>query len=241
MIEKEHYQAFATAYICERALKSDLVYHGRTGHLLLPGVSHVLRVRMIENIETSIEATMTRMNIPWDKARKFVESVDDDVRRWVRTFYDVDWDHNSNYDLTINLDQMSVSNAAATLCSVAGLPDFQTTPASKNAIENLYLAAKVRVALARDKKTHSSSFRVAAMDGEVLVTYLPSDADSADAIAEVAGQVPGVRKLSSTMAETSILWIQETYDPTKESYQHIVELARRWNAAVETVSIRALG
>ena len=40
-LEREHYLAFTRAYLCEHALKGQLVYHGRTGHLLLPGISHV--------------------------------------------------------------------------------------------------------------------------------------------------------------------------------------------------------
>lgn len=42
--EKEVYLAFLTATLCEKARGSDLIYHGRAGHLLLPGVSHRLRV-----------------------------------------------------------------------------------------------------------------------------------------------------------------------------------------------------
>ena len=233
LIEKEYYQAFATAFLCEKALKSNIVYHGRTGHLLLPNVSHVLRLRVVEEVESRINAAMIKMNLPWDKAREYVEAVDEDVRRWVHTFYDVDWDATAPYDITVNLEQLSVTNAASALCSVAALPDFQTTPASRKAMEDLYLAARVRIALARNEKTYSSRFRVTADQGDVLVTYLPSDAAAADFVPKVARAVDGVRDLQCTMAETNILWIQEKYDPSKETYGHIVELARRWNAAVQ--------
>jgi Cytidylate kinase-like family len=33
--ELEHYKALATSILCEKALKGNIVYHGRTGHLLL--------------------------------------------------------------------------------------------------------------------------------------------------------------------------------------------------------------
>ena len=52
--ERDHYLAFSTSYLCDRILEGPLVYHGRTGHLLLPGVAHVLRIRVVENVESFI-------------------------------------------------------------------------------------------------------------------------------------------------------------------------------------------
>jgi hypothetical protein len=233
MLEKEHFQAFATAFLCERALRTNLVYHGRTGHLLLPGISHVLRIRVAKNVEARIEAAMNRLNVPWEKARKYVEQVDDDTRRWVKTFYAVDWDAHTHYDVVINLDQMSVGNAAAALTAVAALPDFQTTPASIRAMKNLLLAARVRVALARHERTHAAAFRVSAIDGEVLVTYQPRDSAVAEAVPAVLRGLEGVLEVRCTMASTNILWIEERYQRSSETYDRMVKLARRWNAAVE--------
>jgi hypothetical protein len=159
--------------------------------------------------------------------------VDDDMRRWVRTFYDVDWDTAGHYDLVVNLEQLSMGNAAAALCSVAALPDFQTTPASRQALENLLMGAKVRLELARDDRTCNSSFRVLAERGVVLVTYQPRDAKVAEFVPAVVQRVPGISELRCTMASTNILWIQEEFDAAAESYRQVVELARRWNAAVE--------
>jgi cytidylate kinase len=233
LLEKEHYHAFVTARLCERMLGSDLVYHGRTGHLLLPGVSHVLRIRVVESLDGRINSAMAKLRIPREKARRYLESVDDDMRRWVRTFYDVDWETAGHYDLVVNLEQMSTGNASAALCSVAALPDFETTPASRQAMENLLLAAQVRLELARDERTRDSSFRVLAERGVVLVTYQPRDARVAEFVPTVVHRVPGISELRCTMASTSILWIQEEFDAAAESYRQVVQLARRWNAAVE--------
>ena len=52
-LEREHYHAFSTMFLCEQATEGRLVYHGRTGHLLLPSVSHVLSVGLtrIQTVE----------------------------------------------------------------------------------------------------------------------------------------------------------------------------------------------
>ena len=38
VLEKEHYQAVFTRVLCERALAGNVVFHGRAGHLAVPGV-----------------------------------------------------------------------------------------------------------------------------------------------------------------------------------------------------------
>ena len=82
-IEKEHYLAFTTAYLSERALKQSLVYHGRTGHLLLPSIGHIFRVRVVSDDEKRIQSVMSELGIERHKARKYLEDVDADWRRWV--------------------------------------------------------------------------------------------------------------------------------------------------------------
>jgi hypothetical protein len=233
MLATEHYHAFVTSYLCERALGTSLVYHGRTGHLLLPGITHVLRVRVIEDLDRRINSAMSKMNLTREKARRYLENVDDDMRRWVRTFYGVEWDATSHYDLVLNLEQMSVQNAAVSLCAVAALPDFQTTPASRAAMENLHLAARVRLALASDERTGGSLVRVQAEQGSVLVTYQPRDAQVAEHVPAVLETIDGIAEYRCTMAATNILWIQEEFSAASPAYAQIVALARRWNAAVE--------
>ena len=59
--ERDHYLAFSTAYLCERLMEGPLVYHGRTGHLLLRSVGHVLRVRVVADEEYRIRSTMQHL------------------------------------------------------------------------------------------------------------------------------------------------------------------------------------
>ena len=231
-LEKEHYLAFTTAYLLEQALKGDLVYHGRTGHLLLPGIAHVLRVRVIADSEYRIRAAMTRLGVDRTKARRYLEEVEGDIRRWVHTMYGVSWDDAAHYDLIVNLAQLSVENAAAALTSVSQLPDFQMTPASRKAMENMLLGAKARMLLAQYERTHRASFKVQAEDGVVTVTYLPQDAALAKLIPEVLARLEGIREIRDTMASTNILWIQEAFDHTSETFKQVVDIATKWNAAV---------
>jgi hypothetical protein len=76
---------------------------------------------------------------------------------------------------------------------------------------------------------------VRADNGVVNVTYLPQDARLAQAIPEVCKGLPGARDIRVTMAMTNLLWIQEEFQPHSELYDEVVELATKWNAAVELI------
>lgn len=234
-IERDHYQALATSILCETALKENLIYHGRTGHLLLPGMSHILRVRVVSDMEYRIKAVMQRLNLPREKARNYIEKVEDDRRRWVRYFYNVDWDVSSLYDVTVNLQYMNIDNASTALCAMAQLPDFQETPASRKAMEDLLLASRTRLAIAEDERTWEAQVKVSAQNGVVSVTHLPHQAKIGQRIPEVLGDVDGIRELVCTMARTNILWIQERFSPGSTSFRQMIEIASKWGAAIELI------
>jgi cytidylate kinase len=236
-IEREYYRAFCTAYLCDRALEGRLVYHGRTGHLLLPGVDHVLSVRVVADEEQRIWRVIRDLGLDRTKARKYLKEVDEDRRRWARSMYGVGWEETAHYDLVLNLQHMSVENAASSLTAVAQLPDFQMTPASQKAMADLRLAAKCRVALARHERTCRAKFKVRADGGVVTATYLPQDSRYAEFIPAALEPVDGVAEIRATMAETSILWIQERFDAASEAFQEVVELATKWNASVELLGL----
>jgi hypothetical protein len=116
---------------------------------------------------------------------------------------------------------------------MAELPDFRPTPASLKAMENYCLAARARLKLALDERTAEADFNVSANQGVVTVTYMPRQSQMGRLIPEVLADLEGAKEILATMAETNILWIQETYDPHSETYRQLNQVAQRWGAAVE--------
>jgi cytidylate kinase len=233
--ERDHYLAFSTAYICDRLLEGPLVYHGRTGHLLLRAISHVLRVRVVTDEEYRVRVTMKSLGIGRDKAVRYLAEVEEDRRNWVRSMYGVSWEDASQYDVVLNVERMNVDNAASALVGMAQLPDFQMTPASQRAMEDLRLSARARLRLARDSRTNRFGFSVSARHGVVTVTFLPHDMEVADDVHRVLEALEGVEVVRATMAATTILWVQEAFSSATDTFNEIVEIAGKWNAAVELV------
>lgn len=233
--ERDHYLAFSTAYLCDRLREGPLVYHGRSGHLLLRNIGHVLRVRVVADEEYRIQATMKNLGLERAKAVRYLADVEEDRRNWARSMYGVSWEDASQYDVVVNVERMNVDNAASALVSMAQLPDFQPTPASTRAMEDLRLSATARLRLARDSRTGRYGFSVAAHGGLVTVTYLPHDRAVEPEIPRVLEGLECMRELRSTMAATTILWVQESFDSGSETFREVVEIAQKWNAAVELV------
>lgn len=237
VLEKNRYQAFITATLCERALQNSLVYHGRTGHLVLPGLPHVLRVRVIQDTERRVESVMERLGLDRAKVLRYLEQVDEDRRRWVRTLYGTDWRDPGQYDLVVNLANLVVDNAAAGLVHVARLPEFQVTPVVQRSLQDLLLAARCRLQLGSDQRTRDMDVRVTAQDGVVTVTYLPRDVQRQGLLPAVLEGVEGVGSVLCTMASSNVLWIQERFDPANPALEQIVDVAGKWNAAVELMQL----
>jgi hypothetical protein len=79
---------------------------------------------------------------------------------------------------------------------------------------------------------------VKADKGNVSVTYLPRQAAQAASIPDVIDKVDGIRSLVCTVATTNILLLQEKFDPRAESLQDLIQIAEKWNAAVELLRIK---
>jgi hypothetical protein len=235
--ELDHYKALATSILCEKALQRDIVYHGRTGHLLFPGVEHILKIRVVADMEYRIQSVMDKLGLSRKKAQRYVEQVEDDRRRWAKRFYNVDWDVFTLYDAVLNLSQMGADNAASAMCAMAQLPEFRATPASISKLKDLSVAAKARLLFARDRRTSQLGIKVRSSNQIVYVTYLGQEVKDPSLLVDVLKGLEDAREIVCTEAATNILWIQETFDVRDESYGRIVSLANTWDAAVELIKV----
>ncbi|MBD3168474.1 MAG: hypothetical protein GF307_03255 [candidate division Zixibacteria bacterium] len=239
--ERDQYLACMTMLLCEKILEGNLVYHGHTGHLLLPGISNILRIRVLADMEFRIKSVSDRLKVGRDKAKDYISNVDTDRDKWIKFLYGVDWHDPLHYDLVVNLDQTGIDNAATGLCTMAELPDFKLTPASKMAIQNLYLSSKAHFTLTADSRTSYADIKVIANDGTVQVNYLPQQSEVAPYVEEVLSGIEGIREVHTTVAQTSLLYIQEKFDPESSQFKYIANLARKWDAVVELMKMVNVG
>ncbi len=239
--ERDQYLACMTMLLCERILKEDIVYYGHAAQMLLCGVPNVLRVRVLAHQEFRIASVIHNLGLSRNKAKEYIQKVDADREKWVRFLYGVDWSDPAHYDIVVHLDQMGLNNAATAVLAVSQLPDFKLTPASTRALRNLYLGSKAHFALSRDPRTSFADMRVSADDGIVQVTYLPQQSEVVPYVREVLSSIEGIRNISTTIARSSVLFLQDEFDHSTSGFGDVVKVARKWDAAVELMRFDQVG
>ena len=235
--EKGIYLAYITAAICEKARDGNLIYEGRAGHLLLPGVRHRLRVGLMAPKEARIEKAIADLNLPREKVSSYLDQIDEDFEKWVHYVHRAEWRDPGLFDFFINLQTISLAHASDLLVNIASLPDYCTTLETRKALENHYLTAKAKLQLESDDRTRGRNFWVMAVDGTVTVTYMPGQKGIDHAIVEVLEQLDDCKKVQCTMAETNVLWVQERFRSADDNFHRITQIAQRWGAAVELLQI----
>jgi hypothetical protein len=236
-IEIERFKAFITAAICERAVEGGVVYHGRMGHLVLQGLPNIIRIRAVSSEEERINRVMQRMNLTHKLAKNYIDQVDDDRCRYSRFFYNADCNDPSLFDIVINSTHLSTENSVTSIVKLTKLPEFQFGPSAIQKVGDLLLQSQCRLAIGEDERTRTAKVDVRSFQANVSVTYLPVFEKQAESFPDVLKKVKGLRSLVCTMAATNILYIQERFDPEVESFNHLKEIAGKWNASVELVRL----
>jgi cytidylate kinase len=144
---KEQYVSYIRYALLKHAQKDNVVYHGLAGHFFLQEIPHVLKVRIIANMEDRIKEEMKRENISAEEARHVLKKDDDERRKWGLYLYGADTRDSRFYDIVLNVKNMSVDNAVELILQAVQLPCFQTTPESQKILDDMVLTSQLQEAL----------------------------------------------------------------------------------------------
>jgi len=139
---RERYINYIRAEILKYLVKDNIVYHGFAGHFFVKDIPHVMKVRIIADMEYRIQCMMERENVSEDEARTMVVAVDEERQKWGQKLYGIDtWDSRL-YDLVVNINKISIDHAVKMICDTVELNQFQATPESQALLDALYNEAK---------------------------------------------------------------------------------------------------
>jgi cytidylate kinase len=191
---KEKYIAYIRAALLKHVKKDNVVYHGLAGHFFLQGISHVLKVRVIADLEDRVKEEMEREGISAEEARYTLLKDDEERRKWGLQLYGKDTKDSSLYDLVVHIKTKTVDDAVSLVVHAARLPCYQTTPESRKFLNDLALAAEVKAALV-DQFPGSEAF---AEDGVVSVKVdVPpiQEKQASERVRKLAEKVEGVKEV----------------------------------------------
>jgi len=146
---KERYVSYLRSALLQHAKQDNLVYHGLAGHYFLRGIPHVLKVRILGDIEDRAAEEAKREGISSEKARYILLKDDEERRRWGLQVYGTDtWDSRL-YDMVLNIKALTVDDAVEIISGVVAKPCFRTTPEAQKRLNDLALATRVQATLAK--------------------------------------------------------------------------------------------
>lgn len=200
-LDRQKYLAAITAALCQEVKEDNVVYSGHAGHLLLAGVSHVVRVRVITPMAMRLPEAIAAHGLEAKAAEAYIRARDAERVAWTRFLYNVDWHDASLYDLTINLEQISLDSACLTIAAVADRPEFRATPSSRQALDDLFLLNHIRASLFLDPAVGAAAamVEIGVRDGVVtLAGVLPSERQRV-AVLAIVRALPEVRQVRAEL------------------------------------------
>jgi hypothetical protein len=189
------YRITLQAAMCEVVEGGQVVYYGRAGRQLLPGIGHVLSVLVVAPIDYRIEQVRAQKGMDTENARQYLREIDRVRSRRFRALFNEDWQDPVSQDLVLNGSRFNAEAGASLIANTVRRPEFQPTAESTKAFQNLATTARVQAALITSPKTRNVVLNVKCDDGRVSISGILADPDLEKEIVRIAKDVKGVSEV----------------------------------------------
>src|SRR6187397_484882 len=171
---------------------------------LLRDIPHVIRVRVCAPMETRVKRMMERLATD-DRANVENEiQISEEAHTAItKRHFGVNWRDPELYDLVLSTERLSVDECVDEVEGLMKKRCFQETPESMRMVENLSLEWSVRSALRRDERTAEAEFTIQVNDGVARLMGVVNTQAEANAAAEVARSVEGVKDVDNQLKAAS--------------------------------------
>ena len=192
-----------------RIRMGDMVYHGFSGHLILPHLEHFVRVRINAPLSLRLTMTMERLKCNEDDAREYIRSSDEHQVRWARFVYGHDIRNPALYDLNINLGHLDIEEICAILEYILLESNLTTSDEHKSQVDQLFMEANVEAALVIDTRTRELEIGARLDNGCVCLTGPYLDDAVLAVVMEIAGSIDGVERVEYSPGYASQYHLEE--------------------------------
>lgn len=194
-VETRQYITILQSGLFDVAEQDDVVINSRGGQVLLRGITHALRVRVIAPFDLRVKRVMKKMSgqmgesVDVRTTAEMVKRSDHEKFGRMRYLYDVDWGDPALYDLVINTEKLSTTGAVEVILSVLQRPELAATEESRQAVRDRALASRVRAALAAHPETRKYRINVESDHGVIRLEGTAALEKATDVARTVAGVV----------------------------------------------------
>ncbi len=164
--ERERVAAMYKSVVADLLSKDGRLFFGRTGHLVPPNISHVLKVCLIADMKYRTARAREVLRQVETRIVKTIKADDERQKEWTEfVLHNEPWNP-SLYDIVIPLNTHPPKEAVELIVQNVQKPVVQPTERSIQAVHNFSLAARIEVALSEE----GHDVDIDARDGAVVLT-----------------------------------------------------------------------
>ncbi|NNK01925.1 MAG: cytidylate kinase-like family protein [Desulfatitalea sp.] len=145
----QHYLDCIQAALLEHVKNDNVVYHGGAGHLFLTGIRHVLRVRVIAEMQDRVDLVCKMRKIPRTEAITLIEAEDRQREEWYHSVYKKDISDPRLYDMLLHIGRLTIDDAIELICATAARESFKPTARSMEDLNDRALLSHVKTVLTK--------------------------------------------------------------------------------------------
>ena len=217
---REKYIAYFQAALLEHVKNNNVVYHGHAGHLLLPDISHILKVRIIANMQDRIALLQKLRRLTVAEAKRQILREDRDRTSWTRFLYKREIQDPALYDVVIHIGTFTIEDACEMICNIAKSKSFQASPEAEEALKDLAVSSHIKAALQTicepEITSHNGMVHITVSPGKVrksgfsrpdMQSQLEETIQSelSKNINEIAYSIPGVKHVVCDIGKPDLL------------------------------------
>ncbi|MBF0463524.1 MAG: cytidylate kinase family protein [Nitrospirae bacterium] len=191
--------------------KDNVVYYGRYGHLLIQGVSHVLKVYLKSDINVRAELKAKTDTMGVNEAIKRIIKEDKGHSKLNSFFHNTNGNVQNLCDLVIDTGETAEEDATKIISEQALLMRYRATNYSLHCMKNIELSFKVRAALIAINRDVS----VRASSGKVFVHIRAAESKRQKLVASISDMVKRIRDV----ARVEVIVTEDIFQKYAETYR----------------------
>jgi hypothetical protein len=156
-----YFQASLVAALC----RDDALYNGAIGHMLVTGVSHIIKVKVTAELEDRVAWRAASDHVSEARARSSLLNEQAAGKKWFTKMFGVEGTELAEFDLVVNVSELGAEGAGRVIEETAREVRFKPVTYSRNMIRDQELACRVRAGLIGEL----NDVVVTARDGEVTI------------------------------------------------------------------------
>lgn len=144
---RERFLSCFQAALLGHVKKDNVVYHGYAGHFFIPKISHILKVRVIAEMEDRIALLQKKRKISRNEAINFIEKEDRHRAEWNKHICKADMEDPRPYDMVLNIGKLTIQDACEIIYTAARCDTYKVTLESEKTLHDFALSSQIKAAL----------------------------------------------------------------------------------------------